>query len=618
MSSLFNIGDKIKINKFRFFEENPPFAGYSLKSLDRNKPLAPLIEVTRDDGQTADFTQSEIIDGTLESFVTSTDTSNIILGSGQKLCFSLRNAYPGYTGNVVRVRRDIDDAQQDFTAAQVDDGTMVSFITASGASNGFVSIWYDQSPSGQNASNADNTRQPKIYDSVNGLYLVNGKPSLYFFEDGLLINDFDYGLTSNIVFNSVSKVDSTKTYNYILTHFSYNFGYQGASYDYYTSQFNDIEEIRFQYGSDSQVNLTYRSGFSVGIKNQFIVTSSFNLLEPAETEGRVLSGANFASKNFQDGEGDTTFTNSSVPLMIGGTHNSGFPYTYSSDFNLQELSIWTNNFSDNELRFIQEQTNEYYNTHTSDTLLDTNLIVNGYVSKWYDQFGTNTAVQTDQTKMPIIYQDGQVVKFNGEPALRSNGDYLEVPNSTSEFKFLHDGNPNSVFAVGAFDESNSIIGFFGTNGGGSGSIGTFLELSFGDLRVHVTKGSISNFVAKFNSTGIILPNEQFFIHLSSDADNATASERLKVSLNLDPFIQDNVEVNAPSTSNASYNLQIGAVGGNARTMKGFLQELLIFNSDQTTNKELSEYQVFYKYGYDFWFNGLEELFNTSNIYFSGE
>jgi len=320
MSSLFNIGDKIKINKFRFFEENPPFAGYSLKSLDRNKPLAPLIEVTREDGQTADFTQSEIIDGTLESFVTSTSTSNII----------------------------------------------------------------------------------------------------------------------------------------------------------------------------------------------------------------------------------------------------------------------------------------------------------GYVSKWYDQFGTNTAVQTDQTKMPIIYQDGQVVKFNGEPALRSNGDYLEVPNSTSEFKFLHDGNPNSVFAVGAFDESNSIIGFFGTNGGGSGSIGTFLELSFGDLRVHVTKGSISNFVAKFNSTGIILPNEQFFIHLSSDADNATASERLKVSLNLDPFIQDNVEVNAPSTSNASYNLQIGAVGGNARTMKGFLQELLIFNSDQTTNKELSEYQVFYKYGYDFWFNGLEELFNTSNIYFSGE
>ena len=312
MSSLFNIGDKIKINKFRFFEENPPFAGYSLKSLDRDKPLIPLIEVTREDGQTADFTQSEIIDGTLESFVTSTDTSNIILGSGQKLCFSLRNAYPGYTGNVVRVRRDIDNAQQDFTAAQVDDGTMVSFITASGASNGFVSIWYDQSPSGQNASNADNTRQPKIYDSVNGLYLVNGKPSLYFFEDGLFINDFDYGLTSDIVFNSVSKVDSIYNANVIVSHFSYN--YSNANSYIYTaySPEEEDQQITFNYGYPGSYSSTYISRFSVNIKNQFIATSSFNLLESIENEGRVLASANFAPKISQTNDA-VSYTHLTLP-----------------------------------------------------------------------------------------------------------------------------------------------------------------------------------------------------------------------------------------------------------------------------------------------------------------
>jgi len=100
---------------------------------------------------------------------------------GAAAAYSLRSLSNSYAGPVVTVRRSSDDAEEDFTAAEVADGTLAAFC---GAGDGFVKQWWDQSGNANHAVAAADTNEPKIVDS--GVVILNdGKPALYF--DG--IND---------------------------------------------------------------------------------------------------------------------------------------------------------------------------------------------------------------------------------------------------------------------------------------------------------------------------------------------------------------------------------------------------------------------------------------------
>ena len=57
--------------------------------------------------------------------------------------YGLRNLSASYTGNVVDVRRSSDNAEDSFTAAEVADGTLVTWVGA--GNDSFVTKWYDQS-----------------------------------------------------------------------------------------------------------------------------------------------------------------------------------------------------------------------------------------------------------------------------------------------------------------------------------------------------------------------------------------------------------------------------------------------------------------------------------------
>jgi hypothetical protein len=96
---------------------------------------------------------------------------------GASAAYSLRNLIDTTT-NVVRVRRSSDNTEQDFTATEITDGTLTTFT---GANDGFVTTWYDQSGSSNNAVQATANNQPKIVTS--GVVLLsNNKPSLLFSE----------------------------------------------------------------------------------------------------------------------------------------------------------------------------------------------------------------------------------------------------------------------------------------------------------------------------------------------------------------------------------------------------------------------------------------------------
>ena len=91
--------------------------------------------------------------------------------------YSLRQLSSTVT-NVVRVRRSLDNTEQDFTATEITDGTLATFCTAFG--QGFVTKWYDQSNS-SDVLNFTALQQPRIYDGEDGgLRLENGKPCVEF------------------------------------------------------------------------------------------------------------------------------------------------------------------------------------------------------------------------------------------------------------------------------------------------------------------------------------------------------------------------------------------------------------------------------------------------------
>jgi hypothetical protein len=95
---------------------------------------------------------------------------------GAAAAYSLRQLTTGDQRNVVRVRRSSDNTEQDFTAAQVTDGTLTTFC---GAGNGFVRTWYDQSGNTNHAQQATSASQPQIVSS-GSLVTTNSKPSIQF------------------------------------------------------------------------------------------------------------------------------------------------------------------------------------------------------------------------------------------------------------------------------------------------------------------------------------------------------------------------------------------------------------------------------------------------------
>jgi len=134
---------------------------------------------------------------------------------GAAAAYSLRNLVGTSNPSVVRVRRDNDDAEQDFTATEVSDGTLAEWVGA--GNNGFVRTWYDQSGNNRHAFNTTTSTQPRIV--LNGsIELESGKACLRFFSGAVLDTGFT-GLVEKSLF-AVAKLDSPTSSGRLLTSFT--------------------------------------------------------------------------------------------------------------------------------------------------------------------------------------------------------------------------------------------------------------------------------------------------------------------------------------------------------------------------------------------------------------
>lgn len=133
---------------------------------------------------------------------------------GAAVAYSLRKLRTGVT-NVVRVRRSNGDLEQDFSAVEILNGTLESWVGA--GNNGFVTRWYDQSLNGNNLNQNVTANQFALV--VNGaLNLINGKPSASAtLLTGLTRGPYFLNTRVNVArsFFTVAKINTISSVNYL-------------------------------------------------------------------------------------------------------------------------------------------------------------------------------------------------------------------------------------------------------------------------------------------------------------------------------------------------------------------------------------------------------------------
>ena len=246
--------------------------------------------------------------------------------SGAAAAYSLRALSSGWlAGDVVEVRRSSDGTLQNFTASQITNGDLLTFT---GAGDGFVATWYDQSGNANNATQATTTAQPKI---VSAGALVVGGLDFDGVDDFMTTASYAVELSQNSA--SVFAVyEATGSFNNarVLT--------EGDTAVGGSSQFI----IPFEGGS----SLFWVNGDETGTKPTGLALIGFDYDQTASTikafSNGSQSGADLSNPTLNSEQRNYTFIGSNTlgNILFGGTIKEII--TYKSDQSANRAAIETN------------------------------------------------------------------------------------------------------------------------------------------------------------------------------------------------------------------------------------------------------------------------------------
>ena len=177
--------------------------------------------------------------------------------------------------------------------------------------------------------------------------------------------------------------------------------------------------------------------------------------------------------------------------------------------------------------------------------------------------------------------------LNGLNVLSFNGSqWLTSVNTAATWNFLHNANGSSIFAVwkaGNISDPNAIYGLMGSNAATSSNIGTYIAY---DDRASAPRnngvlaqvsGGGTNSLSAASADGLMPGNTPVILSHIADPNNGTPGNRSFVQVNK-TLSQVNASTAAPSASNASFALQIGALGNNTVPLIGYVAEIIILAS----------------------------------------
>ena len=229
---------------------------------------------------------------------------------------------------------------------------------------------------------------------------------------------------------------------------------------------------------------------------------------------------------------------------------------------------------------------------------------NCFVRRFYDQSGNGRDfLQTTAANQPAIITSGTVLRDNGEVSLRFDGsnDWMEIPSSTAMFNFIHDGGDATIFSVQRFGSAanpNAVYIFLDNTAASGGNRGVSLfyddRLSAPRNNAHVViVGAGNTAAASMAVLDSIPPNDIGLLYNKIDANNATAANRIRGGINGGADYGINITTTSPSLLDATFNLTLGATGAvtKASFLLGAVQEIIIYNADQSSNRAAIETNI---------------------------
>ena len=244
--------------------------------------------------------------------------------------YSVRKLRSAYTGNAFVVRRSSDGATQDigFIGDNLDTGSLSTFV---GASNGFITTWYDQSGNGVNATQVTEADQPQVVSS--GTILTTGTKTSIRAVPNQHLNFSDI---NNVIQYSQLLVGKRTATNTRLT----GFGRSAAG---------GMSLVHF---SDSKIYFSWGSGSLL----EFDVINN--------TDYEVLIGSTTSTTTATAARNGVTLTiNDTISTAINPTVNTIMRQsTQYSNASYQEMILWEFEQDDN-FTGIQDNINSYYSIY---------------------------------------------------------------------------------------------------------------------------------------------------------------------------------------------------------------------------------------------------------------
>ena len=208
---------------------------------------------------------------------------------------------------------------------------------------------------------------------------------------------------------------------------------------------------------------------------------------------------------------------------------------------------------------------------------------NGFVVKWYDQTGNADLVQSSASNQPIIVSNGSVVNENGKPTITF--DYSSSNHFSAEpedWGFVTSSN-TSIFMVMDLTQYSTPRSVLYNISGDEVSSG------HGDTLIGMARSNSLRIGFHDKSAGSWTPTpDGFFIGV----DGFAAQQNLISSIYnssgaLDSYANNTIEgTNSanPEGSITANKFYIGSNSSGTNPMDGNMQEFIIFNSDETSNR----------------------------------
>ncbi len=216
------------------------------------------------------------------------------------------------------------------------------------------------------------------------------------------------------------------------------------------------------------------------------------------------------------------------------------------------------------------------------------------VRVWFDQSGNaRNFRQETAANQPLIMVNGAINYDNGEVSIIFDGsnDWMEIPESTSAFNFVHNGNDATFFVINRFGNTNNpnaayiVLDNMAANVNNVGFNIFYSDISPSDNNFISRVVAFGNNIARMDETNKITANQINLLYEKIDANNATAANRIRGAVNGSADFGNNTFSVSPTSSNSSFNLTLGATA-NSRILPllGAFQEMILYNSDKSSDK----------------------------------